>query len=103
MTKQELQQLITLVADGFEQSSDFRVLQTARQALLNPAIPHLDDVTRELERGSITVLFLVNSVRQILDNALDDVRQRGLDAIDDLAIDLSMARYWPYLFGIKYA
>ena len=98
MNEPELLQLINGVADDFELSSRFRVLQTARLALLTPAIPHLNDVTRELEKGSITVLFLVESVRQILDNAVNDARERGLELIDDLAIEQSMAHYCPYLF-----
>jgi len=98
MTEGELRQLIERVAEDFRRSSNYGVSEAARQALLQPAIPHLDDVTGELDRGNITVAFLEMSVRQILDNSLIDVRDRRLDLVDALAVERSLSRYCPYLF-----
>jgi len=98
MTERELQQLIDRVSDRFEQVSGFRVLQRARKALLVPALPHLDDVRRELDRRTITVQSLEGLMQQILNNTLDDIQQRHIDYIDERAIERSMARYCPYLF-----
>lgn len=98
MTDREIENLIDRVANRFERDSDIRVLPSARKALVLPARPHVDQVTRELETLHITIPMLEDSVRQVLGNALDDIRGRSLDYIDDRAVERSMARHCPYLF-----
>lgn len=90
--------MIDRVADGFEEASNTTVVPSARKALLIPVIPHMDELTRDLQMQKVSEQFLDESLRQVLENALTDVRERNLESIDDLAVQRSMARYCPYLF-----
>lgn len=93
-----MQVLINRVSDVFEQGSDTRVLESARYALLKPALPHLANVTRELESQNISLEFLEESVKQILDNALKAALRENLYEINSRHIEFSMKRFCPYLF-----
>lgn len=98
MTEQEMRHIIDKVADRFEEASNTRVLASAREALLTPAIPHMDTVTRDLQMGKISERSLEEAVQQVLENALADIQKRNLESIDDIAMQRSMDWYCPYLF-----
>jgi len=98
MNQQELNALINKVSDRVEKDTGRSVFIIARQALLNPAIPYLDRVTRELSEGVISTRFLEESLEKVLRNAEEDARNRGVNYIDAEAINRSMAQYCPYLF-----
>ena len=94
----QLKRLINRVSDDFEKSEQITVLESGRHALLEPAIPHLDDVTRELKEGKITVPFLEGSVDVVLNNAAGFPEVQDSRSIDNQAIERSIAKYCPYLF-----
>jgi len=94
----QLKRLIDRVSDDFEKERSIKVLENGRYALLKPAVPHLGDVTRELDRGKITVPFLEGSVDVVLNNAAREREVQNSRSIDDRAIERSIAKYCPYLF-----
>jgi hypothetical protein len=98
MNESELKRLIDRVSDDFEGERSIKVLENGRYALLKPALPHLGDVTRELDKGKITVPFLEGSVDVVLNNAAREREVQKTRTIDDQAIERSIARYCPYLF-----
>jgi hypothetical protein len=98
MNQEELDRLINRISDRFEQATGLSVFIEARRALLTPAIPYLDRVTRELGAGTITVAFLEDSLETVLKNGMADARRRGVGYIDAEAITRSIAQYCPYLF-----
>lgn len=98
MNEFELRNLIDHVSNNFENEFSIKVLESGRRGLLDPALPHLDDVTRELSQGRITVRFLEGSVDVVLVNATREKEVKHSHSIDDQAIKRSIARYCPYLF-----
>lgn len=98
MDRTQLRKLINRVSNEFEKSEQIRVLESGRNALLEPAIPHLDDVTREIKEGKITVPFLEGSVDVVLNNAAGFPQVQNSRSIDSQAIERSIAKYCPYLF-----
>jgi len=98
MNQHQLKELIDRVSNDFERDESIKVLESGRFALLKPALPHLDDVTRELHERRITVRFLEGSVDVVLNNAAEDLQVRKSRAIDDSAVERSIAKYCPYLF-----
>jgi len=98
MNAGELKRLIDRVSYDFERERSIKVLESGRDALLEPALPHLDDVTRELDQGRITVRFLEGSVDVVLSNASQDWEVQQERAINARAIERSIARFCPYLF-----
>jgi len=94
MTEQEMQDMIDRVADRFEQASSTSVLPSARKALLIPAVPHMNEVTRDLEMQKITPQVLEASLQKVLENALAEIQKRNLASIDDNAVQQSMERLW---------
>jgi hypothetical protein len=95
MTEADMQMMIHRVADLFEREQYLRVDETARWALLSPAIPHMEEVNRGLATYTISVPFLEQSVQQVLENARPFVRG---NIVDENAIKQSMTRQCPYLF-----
>jgi len=98
VTENQLKQLIDRVSDQFQKSTGYSVIGSAREALFRPAVPHLPDVTRELERRRITEAFLENSVREILDNTIEDLSRIKIRYVNGEAVEKSMSRKCPYLF-----
>jgi hypothetical protein len=98
MNALQLRKLIDGVSNDFYKETEIRVLENARHALLTPALPHLDTVTRHLEEGRITVPFLEGTLDVVLNNAARDPEVKSRRSIDDQAIKKSMASYCPYLF-----
>lgn len=90
--------LVNRVADRFELSGAMLVTNNARLALITPAIPHSTQVNQELQIGRITMSFLENSIRTVLDNAMVIAKERDQQIIDEYLITASMKRYCPYLF-----
>jgi hypothetical protein len=98
VTEQEMQDMIDRVADRFEQASNTTVTPLARKALLIPALPHMEEVSRDLQTKKISVQFLESSLQRVLENALTVMRERDVRSIDDHSVQQSIARNCPYLF-----
>ncbi len=98
MNKQELNVLVRGVAQRFEKETGISITARALDALVIPALPHLETVTRELDEGKITVPFLEGSVRTVLVNARAVALERGEDAVTFYEVRESMKKECPYSF-----
>ena len=98
MNRQELNVLVRGVAQRFEKETGMSITARALDALVIPALPHLEAVTRELDEGKVTVPFLEDSVRTVLMNARTVAVERGENAIAFYAVSESMKKECPYLF-----
>lgn len=96
----KMQDLVNRVANHFETERNAQVTSDARQALIDPAKPHLSFVASEIAGGRITEEFLECSARIVLENAYRyaTTNRMGRRMIDGPAIADSMKRYCPYLF-----
>ncbi len=98
MTRQELNVLVRGVAQRFEKETGMSITARALDALVIPALPHLETVTRELDEGKVTVPFLEDSVRTVLVNARTVAVERGEAALSFYAVRDSMEKECPYSF-----
>ena len=98
MNPLQFKRIVDYACNDFEQERKIKVLQSGRHALVEPAIPHLDTVTRELHEGKITEAFLAGGVDVVLNNAAQDWQVQESREIDGQAIERSIAKYCPYLF-----
>ena len=98
MNREELNVLVRGVAQRFERETGISITARALDALVIPALPHLETVTRELDEGKVTVAFLEDSVRTVLVNARAVGVERGEDAITFFEVRESMKKECPYLF-----
>jgi hypothetical protein len=98
MTKKEMQDLIQRVCDKFKRETGMDVTGLAIGELLEPAVPHLDDVTQKLYENKISTSFLEQSVLTVLNNALTFARSRNQNYVGYEAIKDSMAKECPYAF-----
>ena len=98
MNRQELTGLVRGVAQRFEKETGMSITARALDALVIPALPHLETVTQELDEGKVTVPFLEDSVRTVLVNARAIAVERGENAIAFYAVGESMKKECPYLF-----
>ena len=57
MNRQELNMLVRGVAQRFEKETGMSITARVLDALVIPALPHLETVTRELDEGKVTVPF----------------------------------------------
>ncbi len=57
MNREELNVLVRGVAQRFERETGISITARALDALVIPALPHLEAVTRELDEGKVTVTF----------------------------------------------
>jgi len=90
--------LVDRVADQFQAQYQIQVDSSARQELVNPALPHQQQVDQELAQGNITIQFLEDCLREVLRNARDIAVGSGQNMIVDRTIMASTQRYCPYLF-----
>jgi hypothetical protein len=90
--------LVNRVADEFQQSSGLIVNPDARNLLVSLAMPYTAHVQEELIAGSITREFLVESIFTLFRNAYEIAYAQDRNYIDVGIVQLSMARYCPYLF-----
>ena len=97
MTRQELNVLVKGVAQQFERETDLFLTARALDALVTPAVPHLDAITRELAKRKITVPFLEGAVRTVLVNAGAITVERGETAISFYTVRESLKKDCPYL------
>ena len=97
MNRQELNVLVRGVAQRFEGETGMSITARALDALVIPALPHLETVTRELGEGKVTVPFLEGSVRTVLLNARTVAVERGEQAITFYAVRESIKKECPYL------
>jgi hypothetical protein len=91
---------INRVADQYERDNGMRVERSARDTLIRSALPHVEQIVRELETGIITIEFLEESVLDVLRRA-HDIRGRGIvggGRLDHSAVEDSMRQSCPYLF-----
>ena len=65
----DMRAFINRVADHFQDSADILVDPSGREALLQPALPHLENVARELATGGLTIDFLEKCVLSVLGKA----------------------------------
>lgn len=94
----DVRKLVNEVADQFEADNGIQVRPGAREELIQPALPHRETVERELQSGEITRTFLEDSLRTVLQNAMEIAKSWGRDSIGEDTTRESMKRYCPYLF-----
>ena len=83
------------VADRFERTEDVRVDESAREALIEPALPHSRSVADAIATGTVTSEFLQNCVIQVLAQAKWLIQGTTIDGV---SVRESMRRYCPYIF-----
>ena len=93
-----LREFINQVANRFEAQKGMLVTALAREKLIQPALPHQDEVNQELNAGNITIEFLEDSVFSILDLAREIALSIGQDHIGENTTQESMRRDCPYVF-----
>jgi hypothetical protein len=98
MNEQEMRDLIEAVCEQFRRDTWLSVTEQAVEELFRPAIPHLTNVTRELREASISITFLGQSVRTVLDNARFFAYERKHGCIEFQDIQDSMVKDCPYVF-----
>ena len=97
MTRQELSALIRGVAQQFERETGLLLTARALDALVTPALSHLDTITRELAEQKITAPFLEGAVRTVLVNARAITVEQGETAISFQMVRESLKKDCPYL------
>jgi len=98
MTKNEMQDLIKRVCNEFKKETGMDVTDYAVEALVEPSVPHLADVTRELYENKISTSSLERSIRTVLINALSFAKNRNQNYVGFQDIKDSMAKECPYAF-----
>ena len=96
MTRQELNALVSGVVRQFEGETGLSVTARGRDALVIPAVTHLDAITRELDERTITVPFLEDAVRIVLVNAGAITVERGETAISFYTVRESLKKECPH-------
>lgn len=94
----DLRDLVNRVAVRFESQTSMSVFDSARQELINRALPYQDHLEKELETGKITIEFLESSLFTVLTNAREIADSWGQNHVDENTTQESMRRYCPYLF-----
>jgi hypothetical protein len=89
-----IRRLIARTSDRFTMDSGRIVSSEARSALLEPALPHVADVFREMLAGHVSESDLLGHVTSILRNAI----KYASPGIDRKAVEASMDDDCPYLF-----
>jgi hypothetical protein len=98
MTERDMEELIRRVCKTFQNETGMSVTDTAIKELLEPAIPHLTEVTQKLYEHKISASFLEESIRTVLKNARSIAKNQNKDYIGFIAIKNSMAKECPYAF-----
>lgn len=98
MNPEEFSSLVHQVADFFAQRHSINVSGRARNALIDPGLPHLDDVTIALSTNEISREFLEDCVYTILVRAFGITKDEGNNEIGDDAVHQAMKESCPYLF-----
>lgn len=98
MANVDFRRLVNDAADRFEVKHQMAISPSARDELIQPALPYTDHVERELMAGRITRAFLEESIYTVLTNAKDIASNWGRTAIGEDTVRESMKRYCPYLF-----
>lgn len=88
--------LVNKVADRFQDRAGMVVDTGARELLVTTALPYRDHVEQELSAGAITMEFLEQCLREVLENAQTVASEWGRGEIDEGTTKESMARYCPY-------
>jgi hypothetical protein len=83
------------VADHYERTRGVRVDESAREALIEPALPHSRSVAEAIATGTVTQEFLQGCVFQVLDMAKSLIQAT---LIDGASVREAMRRYCPYIF-----
>ena len=85
------------VAKQFERETGLLLTARALDALVTPALSHLDTITRELAEQKITAPFLESAVRTVLVNAGAITVEQGETAISFQMVRESLKKDCPYL------
>ena len=94
----DMRAFVNRVADQFQETEHTVVDDSAREVLIQPALPHAESVAQALATGSLTMDFLESSLIQVLQEAQLIIGERRLPRIDEAAVLESMRRYCPYVF-----
>jgi hypothetical protein len=95
----DLRLLIDNVAAQFAAEHEMAVSAAARRKLLEPALPHVDDLQRQVAAGKVKVAVIQDALTDVLLHALDISRTLGTRTIDADAIAQAMSRsckYFPW-------
>ena len=90
--------LVNLWSGRFRNLTGFNVTQDALEAIIQPGIPYLDHINRELSEGAIDLAFLEGSVMKVLGRAMEIAQRSGLVEIQRNSVLQSIAEDCPYLF-----
>ena len=85
------------VAQQFELETGLFLTARALDALVTPAVSHLDTITRELAERKITMPFLEGVVRTVLVTVGALTVERGETAISFYTVRESLKKDCPYL------
>lgn len=96
--EKQFRTLVDFVADRYHAETGFAVGAGARDRLIEPGLPHLADVERSLNDGTINYPTLEGHLRTVLDNARALARQRNRTAIGEDTTEDALKKHCPYLF-----
>src|SRR5258706_438625 len=89
--------LVNSAADYFQQLSLMIVTVSGRQALIDPAMAHQEEVDYAIREKKITQGFLFDTVLTVLETGLAIAREQQRPAIDASCVVESMKRKCPYI------
>jgi hypothetical protein len=89
---------VNRVVDEFQQEAGRSLEPSAREALIQPALPHARDVQRQLEDGTLTIDRLEAGLWQVLRGAHEMAGYRLVGGLNEVDVHESMRRYCPFVF-----
>ncbi|MBU23544.1 MAG: hypothetical protein CL476_10645 [Acidobacteria bacterium] len=96
MTRQELNAIVRGVVRQFERDTGRSLTARGLDAIVTPAVSHLDTIRRELDERTMTVPFLEGAVRTVLVNAGAIADERGESAISFYTVRESLKKECPH-------
>jgi hypothetical protein len=94
----DLTQFVNRVADQFQTKRRIVVDASAREALIAPALPHVDRVAKSLETKEVTIEFLEACVMKTLERARRIASAGGFRFVNGPSVQQSLEGDNPYLF-----
>ena len=94
----DFKDLVNSVADQFTSDTGMPVNPLARDKLIFRALPYKEKVETEIASGTISIEFLRQSIRTVLENARKVAEDWGRTAVGEDTTEESIKRDCPYLF-----
>jgi hypothetical protein len=90
--------LVNRVINEFESNHDVKVSDSARNLLIEQALPYEQHVITEISQGKVTLNFIEKSLMKLLIHTYELASTQNRKEIDDKLIKQSEKDYCPYLF-----